>query len=212
MPGVTVTVGNEVDSVTDAIVRTGLMRPDGTTLDGGFVLDPIPDPSTVIDRSHAPAEWSTSPNGGCATCATRLYVTIDLGTNYPLTGVTLYHYHGCVRLSIPITALMASDILIPPLYRSKQIWLCRIPNPPYTSHCKINGHFSIHNRRFSGAILRYLCIFSGKLKKQLAIRSTLHLRRSLSHGSSLQKRTRILCTEGCDLDDWALRRRGSCRV
>ena len=51
----------------------------------------------IVDRSHAPGEWSTSPNGDCATCATRLYVTVDLGASYPLSGVTLWHYHGDAR-------------------------------------------------------------------------------------------------------------------
>ena len=30
-------------------------------------------------------------------CSTRLFVTIDLGANYPVDGVTLWHYHGNVR-------------------------------------------------------------------------------------------------------------------
>ena len=51
----------------------------------------------IVDRSHAPDEWSTSPNGDCATCATRLYVTVDLGASFPLSGVTLWHYHGDAR-------------------------------------------------------------------------------------------------------------------
>ena len=32
-----------------------------------------------------------------------------------------------------------------------------------TSNCKINGHFSIQDRRFSGAILHSFCIFNGKI-------------------------------------------------
>ena len=33
----------------------------------------------------------------------------------------------------------------------------------------INGHFSIQNHRFSGAILHSFCIFNRKLRKKLAI-------------------------------------------
>ena len=37
-----------------------------------------------------------------------------------------------------------------------------------TSNCKINGHLSIQNRRFSRAILHYLCIFNRKIRTKLA--------------------------------------------
>ena len=45
-----------------------------------------------------------------------------------------------------------------------------------TSNCKINGHFSIQNHRFSGAILHSFCIFNRKSQNTsaiyIAIRST----------------------------------------
>jgi hypothetical protein len=90
MPHVSVTVGTEVDTLTDMPVRSGSVR------DGGF-RQPVANPDMIVDRSHEPGEWTTSPNGDCATCATRLYLTVDLGALYPLSGVTLWHYHGDAR-------------------------------------------------------------------------------------------------------------------
>ena len=37
-----------------------------------------------------------------------------------------------------------------------------------TSTCKINGHFSIENHRFSGAILHSFCVFTRKFQNMLA--------------------------------------------
>jgi hypothetical protein len=55
------------------------------------------DSSTIIDMSHAPSEWTTSPFGDSSDCSTRLYVTVDLGATYPVDGVTIWHYHGDPR-------------------------------------------------------------------------------------------------------------------
>ena len=88
LPGVTVALGTSVDTVSDA----PLCDTPGCGFRGG-------DASTIIDMSHAPDEWTTSPNNNAAhpDCSTRLYVTIDLQANYLVDGVTIWHYHGDVR-------------------------------------------------------------------------------------------------------------------
>jgi hypothetical protein len=54
--------------------------------------------NTVIDLIHSPAEWVNSPDGGPAECdadlANSLYMTIDLGGPYLVSGVTIWHYYG----------------------------------------------------------------------------------------------------------------------
>lgn len=85
LPGVAITLGVGVDTLTDA--------PTGT---GGFTGS-VDHPETIIDRSHDPSEWVTSPNGDFQTCDSRLYVTIDLLANYPITGATIWHYYGDPR-------------------------------------------------------------------------------------------------------------------
>ena len=88
LPGVIVTLGTTVDTVTDEPVTGGdRCASQGCGFRGG-------DSNTIIDMSHEPAEWTTSPFGDSPDCSTRLFVTIDLGANYPVDGVTLWHYHG----------------------------------------------------------------------------------------------------------------------
>ena len=55
--------------------------------------------------------------------------------------------------------------------RREEIVQCKLPanRPADASNCKIIGHFSIKNHRFSGATLHYLCIFNGNSKNKLAI-------------------------------------------
>ena len=53
-----------------------------------------------------------------------------------------------VEVHHPATRRRASD----PVVQS--------PTPLDTSNCKINGHFSIQNHHFSGAILHSFCIFN----------------------------------------------------
>ena len=85
LPGVTITLGVGVDTLNDA--------PTGA---GGFTGS-VDHPETIIDRSHDPSEWVHSPNGDFQTCDSRLYVTIDLLANYPITGATIWHYYGDPR-------------------------------------------------------------------------------------------------------------------
>eukprot|EP01043_Picozoa_sp_COSAG02_P000061 COSAG02_NODE_1_length_108762_cov_456.708287_61_plen_619_part_00 len=89
LPGVTVVLGNTVETDTDVPVPPGDPRcaAQGCGFRGGA-------PSTIIDMSHAPGEWTSSPFGDSPDCSTRLYVTVDLQEIYPVDGVTLWHYHG----------------------------------------------------------------------------------------------------------------------
>ena len=52
--------------------------------------------NTVVDMIHTPAEWPNSPSGGPCECTpeSALYVTVDLGDHYYVTGVTLWHYYA----------------------------------------------------------------------------------------------------------------------
>ena len=52
--------------------------------------------NTVIDMVHSPSEWVNSPDGGPCECTpeSALYITIDLGNFYYITGVTIWHYYG----------------------------------------------------------------------------------------------------------------------
>jgi hypothetical protein len=52
--------------------------------------------NTVVDMIHTPGEWVNSPDGGPAACdpAEALYMTIDLGAHYQITGATIWHYYG----------------------------------------------------------------------------------------------------------------------
>eukprot|EP01043_Picozoa_sp_COSAG02_P017040 COSAG02_NODE_764_length_17402_cov_14.275155_1_plen_567_part_00 len=89
LPGVTVTLGNTVETDTDLLVPPGDPRcaPQGCGFRGGSA-------PTIVDMSHAPDEWTSSPFGDSPDCSTRLYVTVDLGQSYPVDGVTIWHYHG----------------------------------------------------------------------------------------------------------------------
>ena len=89
LPGVTVTLGTTVETDSDLPVPPGDSRcaSQGCGFRGGS-------PSTIVDMSHAPGEWTSSPYGDSPDCSTRLYVTVDLGMIYPVDGVTIWHYHG----------------------------------------------------------------------------------------------------------------------
>ena len=54
------------------------------------------------------------------------------------------------------------------------------PNIPVSRNCKIIGHFSIQNHRFSGEILHYLCIFNRKSQ---------HCIYTIQHNNSIEIRT-----------------------
>ena len=88
LPGVTVILGNTVDTDTDIPVPPGDPRCDVHGC--GFGVDRL----RASSMSHAPEEWTSSPFGDSPDCSTRLYVTVDLQENYPITGVTIWHYHG----------------------------------------------------------------------------------------------------------------------
>ena len=59
----------------------------------------------LIDMVHNPADWTVSPhNSGRLDsenafhdCLHSLYVTVDLLQNSPITGVTVWHFHGDPR-------------------------------------------------------------------------------------------------------------------
>jgi hypothetical protein len=71
---------------------------DGVVASGGPGVDDRGAPESVIDMNHSPGAWPDSPTGGPAACdadlANSLYMTIDLGDYYLVTGVTIWHYYG----------------------------------------------------------------------------------------------------------------------
>ena len=68
----------------------------GASVSSGPGVDDRGNPGTVIDMVHTPGEWVNSPTGGFDDCAAgnSLYMTIDLGDYYLVTGVTVWHYYG----------------------------------------------------------------------------------------------------------------------
>ena len=61
-------------------------------------------------------------------------------------------------------------LAICPFFPAQIMWQQAVDSPnikvvQISSSCKINGHFSIQNYHFSGAILHDFCIFNRKLKK-----------------------------------------------
>jgi hypothetical protein len=55
------------------------------------------DARAIIDGVIDPSAWGTSPNGDVGGCDEALYVTVDLGRRYSLTGVRLWHYYADAR-------------------------------------------------------------------------------------------------------------------
>eukprot|EP00750_Incisomonas_marina_P004237 INCI13453.3.p1 GENE.INCI13453.3~~INCI13453.3.p1 ORF type:complete len:3980 (-),score=725.08 INCI13453.3:2233-13494(-) len=54
--------------------------------------------SAVIDNDHTPSEWTRSPTADLASCESgSRYVTVDLGSEYVITSVTLWHYYADIR-------------------------------------------------------------------------------------------------------------------
>ena len=92
-----------------------------------------------------------------------LYIFPRAGTRIPVERTRI--------ASLPSTQSPPPPIPPPGRIHDRQSQPSRTSHPPLlsralrsTSNRKINGHFSIENHRFSGAILHYLCIFNGKLK------------------------------------------------
>ena len=83
LPSVTVTLGEEVETATG--------RP---TSAGGFLGGQA---ASLVDDIHEPESWADAPHGDCATCDVQLFLTVDLGNNYPIMGVTIWHYYGNTR-------------------------------------------------------------------------------------------------------------------
>ena len=54
--------------------------------------------SVFIDEDHTPSEWTSSPTGDLASCSDgSMYVTIDLGEEYWVTSVVIWHYYEDIR-------------------------------------------------------------------------------------------------------------------
>eukprot|EP01052_Picozoa_sp_SAG31_P027110 SAG31_NODE_2509_length_5588_cov_2.936170_4_plen_606_part_01 len=78
--------------------------PNVTVLSGPGV-DDRGNPEAFIDMNHEPSEWRNSPQGWTRGCSERdsvsegrhRYLTVDLGNNYQITGVTIWHYYGNAR-------------------------------------------------------------------------------------------------------------------
>ena len=90
LPGVTVTLGGEVETATGRPTTYSGTGNVGQGFRGG-------QPASLVDDIHDPSSWSDAPFGDCASCDERLFLTLDLGTNFPLTGVTIWHYYGDTR-------------------------------------------------------------------------------------------------------------------
>merc|ERR1740117_926242 len=68
----------------------------GVAVTAGPGVDDRGNAGSVIDMNHSPGAWVNSPTGGFDDCAAgnSLYLTIDLGDYYLVTGVTIWHYYG----------------------------------------------------------------------------------------------------------------------
>eukprot|EP01051_Picozoa_sp_SAG22_P000598 SAG22_NODE_17_length_32684_cov_34.234095_11_plen_281_part_00 len=90
LPGVTVTLGGEVETATNRPTTYSGSGRAGQGFRGGQA-------TSVVDDTHEPSSWTDAPFGDCASCDEQLFLTVDLGTNYPVTGVTIWHYYGDTR-------------------------------------------------------------------------------------------------------------------
>jgi hypothetical protein len=93
LPDARVELGGHVDTLTDQPISGG--APNCSPFGCGF--RGVGTGEAVVDMSHGPTEWLTTPYGDSDDCTTRLYLTIDLGAQYPVAGVTLWHYYGDTR-------------------------------------------------------------------------------------------------------------------
>ena len=80
------------DRGTDPVIN--LDQLPGVTVTAGPNVNDRGNPAAMIDMSHAPDEWTTSPTADLADCSTNVYMTVDLGAIYETIGATIWHYYG----------------------------------------------------------------------------------------------------------------------
>ena len=66
----------------------------GVSVDASPNIDDRDHPEQIVDMDHAPDEWFNSPTADFETCVESAYMTVDLGTQKEITGVTIWHYYG----------------------------------------------------------------------------------------------------------------------
>ena len=68
---------------------------DGVSATAGPGVNDRGNPGSVIDMVHTPGEYVNSPTAGSfSDCTESAFMTIDLGTAYMVSGVTIWHYYG----------------------------------------------------------------------------------------------------------------------